>query len=1116
MWPAFCIVVLVFFRIFCRIIVLLKRCVMDTDKVKNGCGYKYYAFISYKHYSKWAVWAKRDEQWANKIHKYLETWRIPTALSDSLRIHHTDKHIKPVFQDTKQMYAGDEVQDILRENLEQSKSLVVVCSKELIANQRALIKAKKQPYIFDEIKFMLELGRPIILVWIDDEPFDKTSRKCMPEPLIGKDLKVIDVNAFRKKEFFQLKRRVTAEVAASIFKTNLAAFWDIYDRQRKLTLLWIGVILAITLAVVAWLNTQRNMNIAYNLAAEARVEIERGNRHAAGIMAAKAYEHYKGVEGLSVLMHQCLDESLPVKTFNAGISVCEKAGIYAAVEGQRWLRVYSLKNDSLLASFDGYNVSGVTLSPDGSRIAGFSANFLRVFDVRSKDPEPLMELSDGRFERVDFNASGTLLLTQHFHCPAWKVYEVGKKETLYEDIIYTSDDKMRWYEETASFLGTDSLLLIYGKMSDLEPERFASCKAPKGAKCFCNLYDLRKREEPGKDRPALKEKLEVPEGTEVISAARNSFAVVMAGPEKITSVWMDAGLGSRITVNYPFKGKFSAQSYKTDNPAWNCYKIVDVKFSGNEKFALLVDESNVLYVVRVDGEYSKVERWNGMAANDEGGKNSKDMVIGVTDEGRPIMYIPNLAHSKNVYIDSKEYLLRPTAYKVPLEDGVRGIQACQTEDGFFYMSLQAATTGIKFQGLSRSYNKGFIFREEPDGILKSFMNRFAADGDTILRALSPTCKYGFLKVKGGAYGVKDRHLLWDMESDTMVACLDDWLKNGEELIGFHANFVYGRDELLMCDCWSRDKHNPNRRFTSELLLDISREVCVFSGGRISYGLNGDKVLLFCTGDSTFFYNPEKMQVALACAGEYGLAGGSGKTNRLLIYRLESGGHLAERWLYDCERHVLEELPDSLHGKVDAVSADGNLLLVHAKYYNDNMQLLDGRTYEVRAEIPELSGSGKGFVGGFTPDNRFVVCGDDRKPGVRLFDVRKKNDYILNRYVETAKAPSWNGLPIKGIAWTDKWLVFASHGLVISDLRSRKVKHVFDDLVLPPSPRMMFSPDGRFLLAENYLLDLEQMICLSDDMPLTPQHVTNKGIVYNDAFYRFCSIDELYEKLKMHF
>lgn len=174
---------------------------MDTDKVKNECGYKYYAFISYKHYSKWAVWAKRDEQWANKIHKYLETWKIPTALSDSLRIHHTDKHIKPVFQDTKQMYAGDEVQDILRENLQQSKSLVVVCSKELIANQRALIKAKKQPYIFNEIKFMLELGRPIILVWIDEEPFDKTSRKCMPEPLIGKDLKVIDVNAFRKKEF---------------------------------------------------------------------------------------------------------------------------------------------------------------------------------------------------------------------------------------------------------------------------------------------------------------------------------------------------------------------------------------------------------------------------------------------------------------------------------------------------------------------------------------------------------------------------------------------------------------------------------------------------------------------------------------------------------------------------------------------------------------------------------------------------------------------------------------------------------------------------------------------------------------------------------------------------
>lgn len=1091
---------------------------MDTGNVKNGCGYKYYAFISYKHYSKWATWAKRDEQWANKIHKYLETWKIPTALSDTLRIHHTDKHIKPVFQDTKQMYAGDEVQDILKENLEQSKSLVVICSKELIANQRALINAKKQPYIFDEIKFMLELGRPIILVWINEEPFDKTSRKCMPEPLIGKDLKVIDVNAFRKKEFFQLKRRVTAEVAASIFKTNLAAFWDIYDRQRKLTLLWIGTILAITLAVVAWLNTQRNMNIAYKLVAEAHIEIERGNRHAAGIMATKAYEHYKGVEGLSVLMHQCLDESLPIKTFDASISVCEKAGIYAAVEGERWLRVYSLKNDSLLASFDGYNISGVTLSPDGSRIAGFSTNFLRVFDIRSKDSEALMELTDGSFERVDFNASGTLLLTQHFHCHAWKVYEVGKKEALYEDIIFPSVDKMRWYEETASFLGTDSLLLICGKMSVLEPERSASCKAPLGAKWFCNVYDLRKRDEIRKSRPVLKEKLEVPKGTEMISVARNSFAVVMAGPEKITSVWMDASLNRRITTTNRFKEKFISytmkayETYKTENPAWNCFKIVDIKFSGNERFALLVDESNVQYVVRVDGKYSNIERWNGLIANDKGVTNSKDMVIGVTDEGRPIMYIPNLAHSKNVYIDSKEYLLRPTAYKVPLEDGVRNVQACQTKDGFFYMSLQAATTGIKFQGLARSYNKGFIFREEPDGVLESFINRFAANGDTILRALSPTCKYGFLKVKG-ALGMKDRHLLWDMENDCIVACLDDWLKNGEELIGFRTNFVYGNDELLMCDYWGKDKHNPNSRFSANLLFDIEKKTCVLSGGRFSYDCNGDKVLLFSTGDSTFFYSPKKMQVTLACAGKYGLVERMGRSNRVLIYRLEPDGYLIERWLYDCERHVLEELPDSLHGKVDAISTDGNLLLVRAKNSNDNMQLLDSRTYEVRVEIPGLSGTEKGFVCGFTPDSRYVVYSDDRKLGLRLFDVRKKNIYKLNRYVKIAKDFSWNGLPLKGIAWTDKWLVFASHGLVISDLKSRKVTHVFDDVELPPSPRMMFSPDGKFLLAENYLLDLEQMICLSDDMPLAPQHVTDKGIVYNDAFYRFCSLDDLYKKLK---
>lgn len=160
-------------------------------------------------------------------------------------------------------------------------------------------------------------------------------------------------------------------------------------------------------------------------------------------------------------------------------------------------------------------------------------------------------------------------------------------------------------------LGTDSLLLIYGKMSDLEPDRFSSCKAPQGAKWFCNLYDLRKREEAGKHRPALIEKLEVPEGTEVISAARNSFAVVMAGPEKITSMWIHTGLGRRFTITNRFKEKLISytmkayEAYKAENQAWNRFKIVDIKFSGNERFALLVDESNVQYVVRLDDEYEK-------------------------------------------------------------------------------------------------------------------------------------------------------------------------------------------------------------------------------------------------------------------------------------------------------------------------------------------------------------------------------------------------------------------------------------------------------------------------------------------------------------------------------
>ncbi len=588
------------------------------NKNNENSKYKYYAFISYKHYSKWAIWAKDDEEWANKIHKYLETWKIPTALSESLLIKNTDKCIKPVFQDTKQMYAGSNVQDILEESLHQSKCLIVICSKELIANQRALIKNKKRPYIYDEIKFMLELGRPIILVWIDNEAFDKSSRKCMPEPLVGRDLKVIEVNNFRKKNYFHLKRRVTAEVAASIFKTNLSVFWDIYERERRRNILWIFFILFMTAIVVLWLFNQRDINMAYRFASDARIELEKGNRKTAVQLATKAYKKYKQIEGLSLIFHQCLDESLPLKTFDAPISVCEKAGIYAAVEKGRWLCVYTIDNDNLLATFDGLKVSNVALSTDGRYMAGYSNDFLRVFDIQNKNPQPLMELTNEQFDFVSFNSSGTLLLTQQFNCNAWKIYSVGQSTPLFQDIIYPNIDKIRWFEERASFLGTDSLLLIYGKVGNKSDASFTYCKAPKEAKWACYLYDLRKKDKLRPYMPMIKEQLEVPEGTEIISAAQNSYAIIMAGAHSVKAIWKRKDLNYGITKTLNYKSKFKTytlpgfEAYKKINSDWNHNEIVDIKFSSNEKFVLLTDKTNVQYTFSMSANNMDMEIWNGL------------------------------------------------------------------------------------------------------------------------------------------------------------------------------------------------------------------------------------------------------------------------------------------------------------------------------------------------------------------------------------------------------------------------------------------------------------------------------------------------------------------------
>ena len=82
--------------------------------------YRYWAFISYSH---------KDAGWAAKIHRRLETWRVPRNLVGRVTSSGTiPRKLFPIFRDRDELSGGENLDDVLKAALKQSRYLVVLCS----------------------------------------------------------------------------------------------------------------------------------------------------------------------------------------------------------------------------------------------------------------------------------------------------------------------------------------------------------------------------------------------------------------------------------------------------------------------------------------------------------------------------------------------------------------------------------------------------------------------------------------------------------------------------------------------------------------------------------------------------------------------------------------------------------------------------------------------------------------------------------------------------------------------------------------------------------------------------------------------------------------------------
>jgi WD40 repeat protein len=149
----------------------------DVGRVKQApaqAGRRFAAFISYSH---------RDEEFGDWLHKRLESYQVPSALvgRDSA-VGPVGKRLGKVFRDRADLSAAHDLGREIREGLEQSDALIVLCSPRSCGSK----------YVQDEIRTFKQLGKGdrIFAAIVDGEPHaagkpGRTSAdECFPPALI--------------------------------------------------------------------------------------------------------------------------------------------------------------------------------------------------------------------------------------------------------------------------------------------------------------------------------------------------------------------------------------------------------------------------------------------------------------------------------------------------------------------------------------------------------------------------------------------------------------------------------------------------------------------------------------------------------------------------------------------------------------------------------------------------------------------------------------------------------------------------------------------------------------------------------------------------------------------
>ena len=126
--------------------------------------YQYFAFISFQ---------SADASAALRLQHAIENYRLPAVLCKK---HAVPRRIRPLYCYLNDMHSGEELMQELKQRMEQSRYLIVVCSPQ----------SARSVYVNSGIDYFVSLGRrdSIIPIIVDGVPYSSDPEtECFPEAL---------------------------------------------------------------------------------------------------------------------------------------------------------------------------------------------------------------------------------------------------------------------------------------------------------------------------------------------------------------------------------------------------------------------------------------------------------------------------------------------------------------------------------------------------------------------------------------------------------------------------------------------------------------------------------------------------------------------------------------------------------------------------------------------------------------------------------------------------------------------------------------------------------------------------------------------------------------------